>query len=85
MSPLKMPFEKYKSLGCISEFWSKLFYVSDIDANSFEHFQLGASNLEKYKYLKNRRNTFWNQHEIVQYYIREDENLRTSKPVIRKS
>ena len=57
---------------------SSLLYVSDIGANSFAQFQLGASNSEKDKYLKKRKNTFWNQYEIVQYEIREDENLRGS-------
>ena len=51
---------------------SSLLYVSDIGANSFAHFQLGASNSEKDKYLKKRKNTFWNQYEIVQYEIREN-------------
>ena len=30
-------------------------YVSDIGANSFAQFQLGASNSEKDKYLKKRK------------------------------
>ena len=35
-------------------------------------FQLGTSNWEKDKYLKKRKNSFWNQYEIVQFEIRED-------------
>ena len=47
ISPLKIPFEKYKSFGWLSEFYVR--YVSDIDANSFAYFQPGASNSEKDK------------------------------------
>ena len=32
--------------------------MSDIDANSFAHFQLGASNFEKDKYLKKEETLF---------------------------
>ena len=49
---LKIPFEKYKSLGWFSEFYTTLLYEFDIDANSFAYFQLGASNSEKDKHLK---------------------------------
>ena len=58
MSPLKIFFEKYKFLGWLSEFYTTSLYVSDIDANSFAYFQLGASNSQKDEYLKKRRNTF---------------------------
>ena len=74
MSPLKIPFEKCKSLGWFSEFYTTLLYVSDIGANSFAQFQLGASNSEKDKYLKKRKNQF----AIAQHNIREDKNLRGS-------
>ena len=50
--PLKIAFEKYKSMGWFSESYTTLLYVSDIGANSFALFQLGASNSEKDKYLK---------------------------------
>ena len=69
---LKIHFEKYKSLGWVLEFYTTLLYVSDIGANSFAQFQLGTSSLEKDKYLKTRKNAFWNQYEIVQYEIWED-------------
>ena len=55
-----------------------LLYVSDIGANSFAQFQLGASNSEKDKYLKKRKTLLENKYEIVQYEIREDKNLRRS-------
>ena len=42
--------------GWLSKFHTTLLYVSDIDANSFAHFQLSAS--EKDKYPKNRKSTF---------------------------
>ena len=61
MSPLQIPFEKCKSLGWFSEFYTTLLYVSDIGANSFAQFQLGALNSEKDKYLKKtkqKKNTF---------------------------
>ena len=35
-----------------------LLYAPDIDANSFAYFQLGASNSEKYKYLKKKKKHF---------------------------
>ena len=57
---------------------SSLLYVSDIGANSFAQFQLGASNSEKDKYLKKRKTLLENKYEIVQYEIREDKNLRRS-------
>ena len=47
------------SLGWLSEFYTTLLYVSDIGADSFPHFQLGASNSDKDKYLKNRGITFF--------------------------
>ena len=65
-------FEKYKSLGWFSEFYTTLLYVFHIITNSFAQFQLGASMSEKYKYLKKRKNTFWKQYEIVQYDLQED-------------
>ena len=74
--PTEIPFEKYNSLGWLSEFYTTLLYLSDIGANSFAQFRLGASNSVKDKYLKKRKNAFWNQYEIVQYEIREDENFR---------
>ena len=71
---LKIHFEKYKSFGWVLEFYTTLLYVSDIGANSFAQFQLGASNSEKDKYLKKSKNQF----AIVQHNIREDKNLRGS-------
>ena len=65
-------------MGWLSEFHTKLLYVSDIEANSFAHFQISTLNSEKDKYLKKRKNTFWNQYKIVQYEIQEDEILRGS-------
>ena len=59
-------------MGWFSEFYTTLLYVSDIGANSFPQFQFGASNSEKDKYLKKRKNIFWNQYEIVQYEIQEE-------------
>ena len=59
ITPIKILFEKHKSLGWLSEFDTTLLYVSDIGANSFPHFQLGASNSDKDKYLKNRGITFF--------------------------
>ena len=55
---LKIHFEKYKSLGWVLEFYTTLLYVSDIGANSFAQFQLGASNSEKDKYLKKEKTVF---------------------------
>ena len=59
ISPLKIPFEKYKSLGWFSEFYTTLLSVSDIGADSFAQFQLGASNSEKDKYLKKKKKTLF--------------------------
>ena len=61
-------------MGWLSQFYATLLYVSDIGANSFAQFQLGASNSEKDKYLKKSKNQF----AIVQHNIREDKNLRGS-------
>ena len=71
-------------MGWFSELYNTLLYVSEIDANSFAHFQLGPSNSEKDKYLKERRNIFWNQYEIVIYEIQEDQDWE-GVSVIRKS
>ena len=59
ISPLKVPFEKYKSLNWLSGFYTASLYVSDICANSFAQFQLGASNSEKDKYLKKKKKTLF--------------------------
>ena len=44
ISLLKFPFEKYKSLGWLSESYKTLLPVSYISTNSFPQFQIGASN-----------------------------------------
>ena len=58
VSPPEIPFKKYKSLRWLSEFYMTLLFVSDIGANSFAPFQLGASNSEKDKYLKKGKKHF---------------------------
>ena len=45
-------------LGLAFRILHEVFYVSDIDANSFAQFQLGALNSKKNKYLKKRKKTF---------------------------
>ena len=59
-------------MGWRSEFNLMLPYVSDIGSNSLAHFQLGTSNSDKDKFLKNRRTTFSNLYETVKYEIRKD-------------
>ena len=54
----KISFEKYKSLGWGLKLYTALLDVSDIDANSFEHFQLGALNSEKDEYLRKEETLF---------------------------
>ena len=58
--PTKNPLWKIQALSWLSEFYAKFFCVSDIAANSFAQFQLGALNSEKHKYLKKRKKSFWN-------------------------
>ena len=70
ISPRKILLEKLKFLDWLSEFYTTLLFLSDIGANSFAYFQLGASNSDKDKYLKNRRIS--NQYEIVQYENKKD-------------
>ena len=48
----------YKSLGWLSEFYTTLLYVSDIDANSFVHFQLGHQIRRKINTLKKEEALF---------------------------
>ena len=73
-------------MGWLSEFYTTLRYVSDIGPYSLPPFQFGASNSDKdIKILQTEELRFSNQYEIVQYEIPEDQNLRGSKPAIRKS
>ena len=57
-SSLKIPSEKYKSLGLLAEFYTTSLYVSDIGADSFAHFQLDALNSDKDKYVKKNKKHF---------------------------
>ena len=59
--PTKNPLWKIKVLGLPFKILHYVALVSDIDANSFAHFRFGALNSEKDKYLKKRKNTFWNK------------------------
>ena len=56
--PTKNPLWKIQALSWLSEFYAKFFCVSDIAANSFAQFQLGALNSEKNKYLKKSKKLF---------------------------
>ena len=58
ISLLKTPFEKFKSLCRLSEFFSTLLYIYVIGINSFAHFQLRASNSEKVNTLKKEETLF---------------------------
>ena len=59
ISPLKIPFEKYNSMGWLLGFCMTLLYVSDIGTNSFVRFQLGTSQIQrKINTLKKEKTRF---------------------------